>query len=61
MLAKAGKTVDKFGYENITLLRSELEQLNIGAAFADLVISNCTINHAQDKRAMGVSSPYKSF
>lgn len=52
MLARAEKAIEKFGYQNITLLRSELEQIPIGDGVADLVISNCTINHAQDKRAV---------
>ena len=52
MLHKAQKTIAKFGYANISLVRSELEQLNLGSAVADLIISNCTINHASDKRAV---------
>jgi arsenite methyltransferase len=52
MLAKAKKTVEKFGYSNISLVRSELEELNLGDGVADLVISNCTINHAKDKFAV---------
>ncbi len=51
MLAKAGKTIEKFGYTNVRLVRSELETLQLGDAIADLVISNCTLNHAADKRA----------
>ena len=52
MLAKAQKNVEKFGYTNVTLVRSELEQIQIGDGLADLVISNCTINHAKDKQAV---------
>jgi arsenite methyltransferase len=52
MLTKAKKTVEKFGYSNISLVRSELEELNLGDGVADLVISNCTINHAKDKLAV---------
>jgi arsenite methyltransferase len=52
MLAKAKKTIDKFEYSNISLVRSELESLNLGDGVADLVISNCTINHAKDKVAV---------
>ncbi|HLP15250.1 MAG TPA: methyltransferase domain-containing protein [Bacteroidota bacterium] len=50
MLAKAARTIEKFGYANVRLVRSELEHLQIESRTADLVISNCTINHAQDKR-----------
>ncbi len=52
MLAKARRTIDKFGYTNVELIRSGLEQLPIESFAADLVISNCTINHAKDKRAV---------
>jgi arsenite methyltransferase len=52
MLAKAQKNIDKFLYTNVRLIRSELEQLPIDSFAADLVISNCVINHASDKRAV---------
>jgi arsenite methyltransferase len=50
MLAKAAKNIEKFGYTNVRLVRSELEEIQIDSRAADLIISNCTINHAQDKR-----------
>jgi arsenite methyltransferase len=52
MLAKAKRNIEKFGYENVALVRSELEQLQVDDAVADLVISNCTINHARKKEAV---------
>jgi arsenite methyltransferase len=52
MIAKAQRTVDKFGYTNVSVVRSELEHLLVPDQVADLVISNCTINHASDKRAV---------
>jgi ubiquinone/menaquinone biosynthesis C-methylase UbiE len=52
MLAKAAKQVEKFGYRNVRLVRSELEQLPVASGIANLVISNCTINHASNKRAV---------
>ncbi len=52
MLVKAQKNIDKFGYSNVKLVRSGLEQLHIESNIADLVISNCTINHASNKRAV---------
>jgi arsenite methyltransferase len=52
MLAKAQKNLEKFGYPNVRLVRSELEQLQVEDGVANLVISNCTINHAANKRAV---------
>jgi arsenite methyltransferase len=52
MLARARKNMEKFGYANVRLVRSELEQLQVESGIADLVISNCTINHASNKRAV---------
>jgi arsenite methyltransferase len=52
MLAKAKRNIDKFGYTNVALVHSELENIQIDRSVADLVISNCTINHAQNKRAV---------
>lgn len=52
MLAKAQKNIGKFGYTNVKLVRSELEQLRVEDGVANLVISNCTINHAMNKRAV---------
>lgn len=52
MLAKAQKNIDKFGYNNIKLVRCELESLQLGDKVADLIVSNCTINHAGNKRAV---------
>ncbi len=52
MLAKARKNIEKFGYTNVHLVRSELEKLQLESGVANLVISNCTINHASNKRAV---------
>ena len=52
MLAKARRNIEKFAYTNISLVRSELESIQLEGKVADLIISNCTINHAQDKRAV---------
>jgi arsenite methyltransferase len=52
MLAKAQRNIEKFGYSNVALVRSELEQLQVESGIANLVISNCTINHALNKRAV---------
>ncbi len=50
MLARARRTAQKLGVENTRFVRSELERIDIPDGVADLVISNCTINHAGDKQ-----------
>jgi arsenite methyltransferase len=50
MISKARKNAEKFGVKNVKFLQSTLEELPVESAAADLVISNCTINHADDKR-----------
>jgi arsenite methyltransferase len=50
MLKKAEKNAAKLGVGNVSFVKSELEDLQIGSELVDLVISNCTINHAKDKR-----------
>lgn len=49
MLKKAEKNAKKLGITNATFIRSELEDIKIGSDMVDLLISNCTINHAKDK------------
>ena len=49
MLKKAEKNAKKLGVENVKFLKSELENIKIESETANLVISNCTINHADDK------------
>jgi arsenite methyltransferase len=50
MLNKAGKTARKLGVSHVEFRRCELESLTLQNSVADLVISNCTINHAQNKQ-----------
>lgn len=50
MLEKARATAKKFGVTNVAFVKSELEKLPLDDDSADVVISNCTINHAPDKR-----------
>ncbi len=50
MINKAKKNAEKFNLKNATFLHAELESLPIKDESVDLVISNCTINHAQDKQ-----------
>ncbi len=49
MIDKARKTAKKLGVENATFLRCELERLDLPAATADWITSNCVLNHAGDK------------
>jgi len=52
MLDKARKNAEKFSINNTKFIRSELENIDLSDNIADLVISNCTINHASDKQAV---------
>ncbi len=50
MLKKAISTANKLGIKNVSFLKAELDALPISDKKVDLVISNCTINHAPDKQ-----------
>lgn len=52
MLEKAHRNAEKFGVTNVSFVQSELEKLDLPDKTADLVISNCTLNHAADKQAV---------
>ncbi len=52
MLEKARLNAEKFKVTNVSFVHSELEKLELTDNVADLVISNCTINHASDKQAV---------
>ena len=52
MLEKAQKTADKLGVKNATFKKATLEKLPLFDESADLIISNCTINHADNKDAV---------
>ena len=52
MLEKARRNAAKFGTSNVLFVRSELEKIELPDNLADLVISNCTLNHAADKQAV---------
>lgn len=49
MIEKANKNAAKLEVSNVKFIKSELESIKLPSAIADLVISNCTINHASDK------------
>lgn len=52
MLEKARQNAAKFEIKNVRFMRCELEKIDLAEGIADLVISNCTINHAADKEAV---------
>jgi len=52
MNEKATANAKKFKVTNIQFVKSELENINLPSKSANLVISNCTINHAADKQAV---------
>ena len=50
MIEKAVQTAGRLGVTNVSFIKSSLEELKLKDKVADLVISNCTINHASDKQ-----------
>ncbi len=52
MLEKARKNAEKFKVKNVEFIRCELEKLELNDNQVDLVISNCTLNHAENKQAV---------
>lgn len=52
MIEKAKRTKEKLGITNVLFVQSELEKIQLSSSVADVVISNCTINHASDKQAV---------
>jgi len=52
MLQKARNTAERLGITNVEFISSSLEKINLADAIADLVISNCTINHSSDKQTV---------
>jgi len=49
MIQKARSTAERLGVKNVRFLQSALEKIDLEDKTANLVISNCTINHADDK------------
>lgn len=49
MVAKARKNLEKFSVSNAEIIQSSLETLPLPDKSVDLVISNCVINHAENK------------
>jgi arsenite methyltransferase len=52
MIQKAFKTAENLGVTNVDFIKSPLEKIKLKENLADLVISNCTINHASDKQSV---------
>jgi arsenite methyltransferase len=52
MILKAKNTARQLGVTNVDFLSGPLEKISLEDKVADLVISNCTINHAADKQAV---------
>jgi ubiquinone/menaquinone biosynthesis C-methylase UbiE len=52
MLEKARKNAAKFDANNVEFIKSELEIIPLEDNKLDLIISNCTLNHAKDKQAV---------
>lgn len=52
MIAKAKSNIEKFEVTNAEILKADLESLPLQENSVNLVISNCTINHATNKPAV---------
>lgn len=52
MLKKARRNAEKLGVSNVEFIRTNLENLPLEDETADLIVSNCTINHADDKQSV---------
>jgi SAM-dependent methyltransferase len=52
MIEKARSTASRLGLTNAEFIHSPLEKIKLGENVADIVISNCTINHAADKQSV---------
>ncbi len=52
MLERARSTAERLGVRNVTFLKADLQCLPLESCSVDLVISNCTLNHAPDKQAV---------
>jgi len=52
MIDKATKTAERMGIANVSFIKTTLENIALEDEIADLIISNCTINHSSDKQAV---------
>jgi ubiquinone/menaquinone biosynthesis C-methylase UbiE len=49
MIRKATTTAAKMGVENVKFIQADLEQIPLEDETANLIISNCTLNHVSNK------------
>jgi ubiquinone/menaquinone biosynthesis C-methylase UbiE len=49
MVKKAREAIEESGIRNAEILRSSLEDISLKAEILDIIISNCTINHSDNK------------
>ena len=52
MIDRARRNAEKLGITNVQFKQCDLADLDMPDDFVDVVISNCTINHASDKAAV---------
>jgi SAM-dependent methyltransferase len=52
MLDKARARAEELNLQNVSFIKSQLESIGLENEAADFVISNCTINHSQDKESV---------
>jgi arsenite methyltransferase len=52
MIQKAEATAQKMGVENVKFIKSDLEKIELPDETANLIISNCTLNHVANKLAV---------
>jgi arsenite methyltransferase len=52
MIKKSSDTAKRLGISSVEFIQSTLEKISLNSNSADLVISNCTINHSSDKQAV---------
>lgn len=52
MIDKARQNAAKFEVKNVSFIKCELSEIPLPSGIVDLIISNCTINHASDKLAV---------
>jgi ubiquinone/menaquinone biosynthesis C-methylase UbiE len=49
MIRKATSTATKMGVENVKFVLADLEQIPLQSEIANLIVSNCTLNHVSNK------------
>jgi arsenite methyltransferase len=52
MIQKAEDTAKRLNVGNVKFIKSSLDDILLDSGVADLVISNCTINHSSNKKAV---------